>query len=109
MIHDIVTILCTYGNEPCVFNFKFFGKTLKIISYALKYVLRPVDQIHFIYAENDMPDVEERCNVRVPDGLFEDTLAGINQDQGNVCGAGTGHHIPRIFNMTGCVGYYKFS
>ena len=39
----------------------------------------------------------------MPAGLFNDTMAGICKDNGEVCRRGTGDHVPSVLDMTGSV------
>ena len=66
--------------------------------------LREVDEIHLVHGEDDVRDLEDRCDVRVPARLLDDALTRVEEDHGDVRGRRAGDHVARVLDVTRRVG-----
>ncbi len=63
-----------------------------------------VDEVHLVDGEDDVGDPEGRRDERVPSRLLDDALAGVEQDDRDIGGRGTGDHVARVLHVTRGVG-----
>ncbi len=61
-------------------------------------------QVHLVDGDHDMPDTQQGRDETVPAGLGLHTVAGIDQDDRQVAGRGTGSHVAGVLLMAGRVG-----
>ena len=66
--------------------------------------LVPVDQVHLVHAADDVADAEQRGQVGVAARLLDDAVAGVDQHDGDVGGAGPGDHVARVADVARGVG-----
>ena len=62
---------------------------------------RVVDEVHLVHGQHQVGDPQERRDERVAPRLFEDSLAGVDEDDGQVSGRGPGDHVPRVLGVPG--------
>ena len=70
----------------------------------LKHPLVPVDEIHLVDRQDDVGDAEQAGNGGVAEGLREDALLRVDQDQGEVRGRGAGRHVAGVLDVSWRVG-----
>ena len=63
-----------------------------------------VDEVHLVHGEHDVRDTEELHDRGVPTGLLDDTLARVEQHDGDVGGGRAGDHVARVLDVTRRVG-----
>ena len=69
----------------------------------------PIDEVHFVHAEDEVADAEQRGEVGVAAGLFDDAVAGVDQEQGEVGGGCAGDHVAGVLHVAGGVGEDEFA
>ena len=63
-----------------------------------------VDQVHLVDAQHQVRHPQQRAEERVPAGLLDQALAGVDQDQRQVGGGGAGDHVAGVLDVPGGVG-----
>ncbi len=76
---------------------------------AVEHRFAEVDQIHLVDGDDDVADAKQGYDVTVPAGLRLHTVAGVDQDDGQVAGRGAGRHVAGVLLMAGCVGNDEFA
>ena len=71
---------------------------------AVEDVVLIVDEIDLVHRNDDVADAEQRADERMPPGLREHALAGIDQDDGKLRVRGAGRHVARVLLVSGRVG-----
>ena len=61
--------------------------------------LVPIHQIHFVHTQDQMRHPQQRAQEGVPARLLDDSLASIDQDQGQVGRGGAGDHVPGVLDV----------
>ena len=67
-------------------------------------LLREIDEVHLVDRGDEVADAEQGSDVGVTAGLCKDALARIDQDDGEVCGRGTGGHVAGVLLVARSVG-----
>src|SRR5664280_2117223 len=62
------------------------------------------DQVHLVDADQQVGHPQQRGQEGVAPGLLDDSLAGVDQDHGEVGGRVPGHHVARVLHVARCVG-----
>src|SRR5262249_35592079 len=63
-----------------------------------------IDEVDLVHREYHMANAQERAEQRMTPGLHHDALAGVDQEDGELCGRGAGRHVAGILLVTGRVG-----
>ncbi|OIQ75502.1 hypothetical protein GALL_428320 [mine drainage metagenome] len=85
---------------------------VEVVEVALDLVkdfLRVVHQVHLVDGHHDVRDAKQARNVGVAAGLRQHALARIDQDDGQVRGRGSRHHIAGVLLVPRRVGNDEFS
>ena len=80
------------------------GEALEFIDDLVETLLAVFDEIHLVHREDDVADSQEVGNEGVAAGLLDHTETGVDEDDGEVRGRGTGDHVPRVLDVAGRVG-----
>src|SRR5690606_40290482 len=64
----------------------------------LEDLLRVVDEVHLVHAQDQVRHAQQGAQEGVPAGLLNQTLAGIDQDQREVGGGGAGDHVTGVLD-----------
>ena len=62
------------------------------------------DEIELVDRQHDVPDAEQRADQRMPPGLRQHALAGIDQQHREIGGRGAGRHVARVLLVARAVG-----
>ena len=100
----VVAVERRQRNRRHVVDVQARGEVVEVVADLLELLSVPVDQVHLVDREHDVPDAEQRRQERVPAGLLEQTVAGVDQDDRQLRGRGTGHHVAGVLNVAGRVG-----
>ena len=95
-LDDHVTIECRDRDEIEFGKMQFLAKVDELSADRVEHITRVCDQVHLVDCQYNVADTEQRGNHGVPPRLCLQTLAGIDQNNRQVCRAGTGHHIARV-------------
>ncbi len=60
-------------------------------------------QVHLVDGQDHVRDAQQRGDGRVPAGLLDDAVAGVDEDHGQVGGGGAGDHVPGVLHVPGGV------
>ena len=63
-------------------------------------LLGVIDEIHLIAGDDEVLDAEEVGDEGVALGLLDHAFAGVDEDDGEVGGGGTGDHVAGVLDMT---------
>ena len=97
------------GNWRKVLNADFGGKCFVVGHYLVEHSLVVIHQIHFVHCQYDMFYAQQMHQIAVTTGLRQNTLARIDQNNGEVCRRCAGDHIAGILLMPGRVGDNEFA
>ena len=70
---------------------------------------READHVHLVDRQQDVLDSEQRRDMAVTPRLREDTLASVDENDGELGGRCAGGHVPRVLLVTWGVGNDIFS
>ena len=68
-----------------------------------------VDEIHLVHCKNKMADVEQCGYCEMPARLFDNALAGIDQDDDELGRRCAGHHVARVLHVSRSVGEHELA
>ena len=109
-VDDVVAIEGADGDEGHLDEvFETTGEVAEVGLDAFVGFLAVVDEVHFIDGEDDVLDAEEVSEERVAAGLFDDPFAGVDEDDGEVGGAGAGDHVPGVLDVAGGISDDEFA
>ena len=84
------------------------GELVKVVADLLELLPVPVDQVHLVDREHDVPDAQQRRQERVPARLLEQPVAGVDQHDRQLGGRRAGDHVAGVLNVAGSVGDDEF-
>src|SRR5439155_14941800 len=64
----------------------------------------PVHQVHLVDSDDEVGDAEQRRQIDMASGLFDDAGAGIDEHDGQVGGGSAGDHVGRVLHVARGVG-----
>jgi hypothetical protein len=67
-----------------------------------------VHQVHFVHGQHHVFDAQQGHQVGVTAGLGDHALGGIDEDDGQVGGGGTGDHVAGVLFVSGTIGNDEF-
>ena len=79
-------------------------KSAKSPAMASELELVPVDEVHLVDGGDEVGHAEQRGDERVPLGLLDDAVAGVDQHDRDVGGDCAGDHVARVADVAGRVG-----
>ncbi len=79
-------------------------KVAVVAADLVKRFLAVADQVHFVDRDDDVSNPQEGDDKAMAFGLGENTVAGIDQDHGQVGGRSSGGHIASVLLMARSVG-----
>ena len=84
------------------------GELVEVVADLLELLAVPVDQVHLVDREHDVPDAQQRRQERVPARLLEQPVAGVDQHDRQLCGRRAGHHVAGVLDVPRGVGDDEF-
>ena len=108
-MNDVVAVEGADGDGDELRNFELTGEALQAGAVTVEDFFREIDQVHLVDGGDDDGDSEEAGDAGVAAGLGEDAFAGVDEDDGDVGGGGSGGHVARVLLVAGCVGNDEFS
>ena len=85
------------------------GEGVELVADRLESVFVPVDEVHLVDGEHDVLDAQQRGQERVPAGLLQQTVAGVDEHDGQLRGGGPGHHVAGVLDVARSVGDDEFA
>ena len=104
-VHHVVALQRRHRNEGEAADLKPLGQGAEVAADGVENLLRPLDQVHLVDGDNDVRDLEQRGDDGVAARLVQQTLLGVDEDDGEVGRAGAGDHIPGVLEVAGSVGH----
>ena len=84
------------------------GELFELLHDPFIDLLRVIDEVHLVNRDDDVLDAQQVRDEGVAAGLFDHALAGIDQDDREVRGRGTGHHVAGVLDVPRRVGDDEF-
>ena len=81
---------------------------MEVVADLVEPILVPVDEVHLVDGQHDVPDAEQRRKERMPARLFEQPVARVDQDDRQLCGRGAGDHVARVLDVAWRIGDDEF-
>ncbi len=103
-VHHVVTLQRADGDVADVSDFELAAEILQLFLYPGENGLVVIHKVHLVDAEHHVRDAEQRSDEAVPAGLFQDPLACVHEDDGQVRGAGACDHVARVLDVPRCIG-----
>jgi len=103
-VHDVVAVEGAQRDELHVFDVQTRQEALEGLANFVEAGLGPADQVHLVDGDHQVRNAQQRCDVGVTAGLFDDSQTGIHQHDGEVGGGGTGHHVAGVLHVAGGIG-----
>ena len=108
-VDDVVAKERADGDVGDVGDAEFGGEAFEGVFDGFVGVFFEVDEVHFVDADDEVGDAEEAGDEEVAVCLFEDAVACVDEDDGEVGGAGSGDHVAGVLDVAGCVGDDEFA
>lgn len=106
--YHIIAMESADGDKPDVRDLDAGGEVFEIGNDFVEDVFFVFDEVHFVNADNDVLDVEEGGDKGVATGLFDDAVACVDEDDGEISGGCAGDHVSGVLDMAGGVGDDEF-
>jgi hypothetical protein len=103
-LDDVLAVDGRGGDERHVGRLEPRAELAELLLDLLEPQLRVADQVHLVDAHDQVPDPEQRRDERVPAGLLDHALAGVDQEHRDVGGRGARDHVARVALVPGRVG-----
>jgi hypothetical protein len=100
---NVVAMKSADRDELDILHVEARQKFLELVANLDEALFAPVDEIHLVHRDDEVRDAEQRGDARVAAALFNDTQAGIQEDDREICRRSARDHVPRVLNMPGCV------
>ena len=95
-LDDVLAVHGRRRDEGHVGRLQPRAELAELLLDLLEARLRVADQVHLVDAHDQVPDAEQRRDERVPAGLLDHALAGVDQDHREVGGRGARDHVARV-------------
>ncbi len=103
-LDDVVALEGRDGDAQDALEREVCGE-LPVVGFdPLKNRLVVADQIHLVHGQHDLADAEKRDDERMPAGLRQHALAGVDENDGEIGGRGAGRHVAGILLVARRVG-----
>ena len=99
-VHHVVPVQGADGDEFDVGDVQTRGEVLVGLDDVVEALFAVVHEVHFVDAHHDMPKSQKGGDEAVAVGLFEKSMARIDQDDGKVCRGGTCHHVAGVLDVS---------
>src|ERR1700722_8706314 len=106
---DVVAFQCANGQIDDILQLKCPGDLRVIDNDIVVAVLGVVYQIHFVYCDDYMGDIEQGRDDGMAPGLFDDAIPRVDENDDQVGVGCAGHHIASVLDMSGGVGDDEFA
>ena len=84
------------------------GEGVEFVADRLEFLSVPVDQVHLVDREHDVADAEQRGQERMPAGLLQQAVPGVDEHDHQLGGGRTGHHVAGVLDVARGVGDDEF-
>ena len=81
---------------------------MEVVADLLVTLLIPVDEVHLVDRQHDVPDAEQRRQERVPARLLEQPVPRVDQHDRQLRGRRARHHVAGVLDVAGSVGDDEF-
>ena len=81
---------------------------MEFVANRVELLLIPADEVHLVDREHDVLHTEQRGEEGVAAGLFEQSDAGVDENDHQLRSGGAGDHVARVLNVAGGVGDDEF-
>ena len=95
-LHDVVTEQRRDGDERDVGHLQARREAVEVLHDLIKHALLVIDEVHLVHTHDHVRDREQRAYERVPLGLRDDALAGVNQHDRQVRCGGARDHVAGV-------------
>src|SRR5690606_35766281 len=103
-VNDVLTLERAHGDECDVAETKPGGEVGKVGADLAEGGFDVIDQVHLVDRYDDVADPQEGGDEGVATGLGDDPVGGIDEQDGQVGGAGAGDHVPGVLLVARGVG-----
>ena len=96
----IVAVKGGHGNESDILNIEFCSEVCVFLDHSIVGFLAIIYQVHLVDTHEDVRDLQKGGNEGVAFGLFDNSFARIDKDEGKVGGRSTSYHVTGILNVS---------
>ena len=104
-IHHVVAIEGAQGDELHILDVEAWQEALEGVADLVEAGFGPTHQIHLVDRDHQVRDPQQRGQVGVTAGLFDDSLAGIDQHDRQIRRRGARDHVAGVLHMARGVGH----
>ncbi len=106
---DVVALERRHRDSGDVLDVQPGGEGVELVADRREALLVPVDEVHLVDREHHVLYPEQRGQERMPAGLLQKPMAGVDEHDHQLCGRGSGHHVAGVLNVARGVGDDEFA
>ena len=99
--HHVVAVQRRQRDRGHVVDVQPGGELVEVVADLLEVLAVPVDQVHLVDRQHDVRDAQQRGQERVPAGLLEQAVAGVDQHDRQLRGGRAGDHVAGVLDVPG--------
>ena len=108
-IHYVVAVQCRQRNEVEVRQIQTLRKRAVVGTDFVVSCLIKIDEVHLVDGDDHVANAEQRNDKAVTFGLSHHAVSGVDQNDGQVGGAGSGGHVASVLFVAGSVRNNEFA